>query len=99
MCAQPGEGMHVHGIVRTLVGQPILGFIVLSACVAHATVPAAGPAPASAPTPAPSPIPAIARTASPAPAGRLEHALDVVKTEDIRSDEFFIGFDQLRGRD
>jgi hypothetical protein len=97
--------MQVHGIVRNLVAQPILGLIVLSACVAHATVPAASPAPKSAPTsalaptPAPALTPAAARTASPAPAGRLEHALDVVKTENIRSDEFFIASDELGGRD
>ena len=80
----------MHGTLRRLVAHSILGLIVLSACAAQVTGATSAPAPARA---------SPATTSSPVPAGRLEHALDVVKAENIRSDEFFIASDELGGRD
>jgi hypothetical protein len=83
--------------VRTLLAQTILGLAVLSSCAVHAAPRPVPPAPVAGPAPAlvVSSVPVAARPSS----GRLEHALDVVRAENIRSDEFFIASDELGGRD
>ncbi len=92
--------LHVLVSVRTFVAQSLLGAAFLSACAAHAaTAPSiAEPRPVAAPPAAPPAAPSAA-SAPKATTSKLELALDTVRAEMIRSDEFFIASDELGGRD